>query len=168
MTATGTLIIEERTVRHIIKRFAYEIYENNFTEKEIVLVGILGNGYEMAQFLLKELEGIAPKLKVTLVKLDVDKDHPIHSEVKLDHPESALTGKSVLLVDDVLNSGRTMAYCMASIMNADIKRIETVVLVNRSHKRFPMMANHKGYELSTTIDEHVEVRFDEFFGVYLS
>ncbi|MEO9478116.1 MAG: phosphoribosyltransferase family protein [Cyclobacteriaceae bacterium] len=167
MITTENLILGERTVRQIIKRFAYEVYENNFTEKEIVLVGVYDKGYQMAQLISGELEKIVAKTKITLVRLDVDKKDPRASGIKLDVELSSIKGKSVVVVDDVLNSGRTMAHCLTALMDVDLKRIETVVLVDRSHKRFPLLANYKGYELSTTLDEHVEVRLDDDFGVYL-
>lgn len=168
MIQTESLILGETTVRQIIKRFAYEVYENNFTEKEIVLVGVYEKGYQMAELIKQQLEQIASATKITLVRLDFDKENPLSSEVKFDINLSKLKRKSVLIVDDVLNSGRTMAYCLAALMDVDIKKIETVVLVDRSHKRFPLLANYKGYELSTTIDDHVEVRLlEDDFGVYL-
>lgn len=167
MISTENLILDERKVRQIIKRFAFEIYENNFKEKEVVLVGVFEKGYEMAKLIKKELEQIAKEVTITLVKLDVDKENPLASEVQLDRELKLLNKKSVLLVDDVLNSGRTMAHCLSALLDVDLKKIETVVLVDRSHKRYPLYANYKGYELSTTIDEHVEVRLGKDFGVYL-
>ncbi|MFY0600309.1 MAG: phosphoribosyltransferase [Cyclobacteriaceae bacterium] len=167
MISSENLIIDERKVRQIIKRFAYQVYENNFKEKEVVLVGVFDKGYEMAALIKKEMEAISESTTISLVRLDVDKNNPVASDVKLDRELSTLRKKSVILVDDVLNSGRTMAHCLTALMKVDLKKVETVVLVDRSHKRFPLYANHKGYELSTTIDEHVEVRLDKDFGVYL-
>lgn len=168
MTSTENLILDEQKVRQIIKRFAFQIYENNFNEKEVVLVGVIDKGYEMGKLIRNELEQIAKDIKITLIRLEVDKENPVASEVKLDHDLSLLKRKSVVLIDDVLNSGRTMAHCLSALLDVDVKKIETVVLVDRSHKRFPLHANYKGYELSTTIDEHVEVRLGEGFGVYLN
>lgn len=167
MISKDNLIIDERRVNQMIKRMAYEVYENNFSEKEIILVGVFEKGYQLADLIREQLIQIADPIKITLVRLDVDKNTPLASEVKLDIAHSKLKKKSVLIVDDVLNSGRTMAHCLTALMQAEIKRIETIVLVDRSHKRFPLLANYKGYELSTTIDEHVEVRLNENFGVYL-
>ncbi|MFT6866601.1 MAG: pyrimidine operon attenuation protein/uracil phosphoribosyltransferase [Cyclobacteriaceae bacterium] len=168
MTSTENLILGESTVRQIIKRFAYEVYENNFTEKEIILVGVCDQGYHMAELIQQQMIQIVESTKITLVRLDIDKDNPVASDVKLDIALARLKKKSVLIVDDVLNSGRTMAHCLTALMDADIKKIETIVLVDRSHKRFPLLANYKGYELSTTLDDHVEVRLLESdFGVYL-
>ena len=167
MISTDNLIIDQRKVNQIIKRMAYEVYENNFSEKEIVLVGVSDKGYELADLIKIQLTQIANPIKITLVRLDIDKNNPLASDVKMDISILKLKKKSVLIVDDVLNSGRTMAHCLTALMQGEIKRIETIVLVDRSHKRFPLLANYKGYELSTTIDEHVEVRLGEDFGVYL-
>lgn len=167
MIAEENLIISEKTVRQIIKRFAYEIYENNFLEKEIVLVGVFEKGFQMAQLIELQLKEISEFSSISLVRLDVDKENPLASEIKFDIDLNDLRGKSVLLIDDVLNSGRTMAHCLKSLMDCDPKKVETVVLVNRSHKRFPVLANYMGYELSTTLEEHVEVKLDKDFGVYL-
>ena len=163
---------------------AFEIVEFNLDEKEIVLVGIYDKGFEIAKKLLEEMEGIA-KMKLSLVRLDINKDDPSAGEIKLNCTPESLKNKCVvldasvaiekadvedrvvILVDDVLNSGRTMAYGMSVLLNAEIKRLETATLVDRSHKRFPISANYKGFELSTTIDEHVEVVLGKGMGVYL-
>ena len=167
MIAVENQILSEKKVRQIIKRFAYELYENNLTEKELVLVGVYDKGYQMAELIKEQLDLIVGKMKVRLVRMNIDKENPLASEIALEEDLKTLKGKSVAVVDDVLNSGRTMMHCLKVLMEEDIKRIETVVLVNRSHKRFPVSANYKGYELSTAIDEHVEVRLDADFGVYL-
>ncbi len=167
MISAENLIIDQRRVSQIIKRIAYEVYENNFSEKEIVLVGVQDKGYQLASLIRDQLTQISDPIKITLVSLEVDKNNPLASEVQMDISLTKLKKKSVLIVDDVLNSGRTMAHCLTALMQAEIKRIETIVLVDRSHKRFPLLANYKGYELSTTIDEHVDVRLDKDFGVYL-
>jgi pyrimidine operon attenuation protein / uracil phosphoribosyltransferase len=167
MISTENLILDQRKVTQIIKRIAFEVYENNFSEKEIFLVGVFEKGYQLANLIQEQMQLIADPCKVNLVRLDVDKNNPLASEVQLDIALTKMKKKSVLLVDDVLNSGRTMAHCLTALMQTDIKKIETIVLVDRSHKRFPLMANYKGYELSTTIEEHVDVRLDNDFGVYL-
>lgn len=167
MISKENLILDERKVKQIIKRFAYHILENNFKEKEIVLVGVFDKGYQMAELIKNQLEQIAESAIIRIVRLDVDKSNPVASEIKLDEELKVLKKKPIVLIDDVLNSGRTMAHCLTALLEFDPKKIETVVLVDRSHKRFPLHANYKGYELSTTMDEHVEVRLDKDFGVYL-
>jgi pyrimidine operon attenuation protein/uracil phosphoribosyltransferase len=166
MSVVKNLILEDSQVRQKIRRMAYAIYENNFTEKEIVLAGIEGQGYSLAMLLSTELSTVSP-LKVNTVKVSIDKESPEKSEVTLDAKPEGIRKKVVILVDDVLNSGRTLAYGMKPFLTIEVKKIEVAVLVNRSHPRFPVQPNYTGYELSTTLSEHVEVVLGKKSAVYL-
>jgi pyrimidine operon attenuation protein/uracil phosphoribosyltransferase len=159
-------VLEDAQVRQKIRRMAYEIYENNFSEKVIVLAGIDGQGYVLAQILSKEILSISP-LEAVTVKVSVNKESPQKDEVTLDATLESLKKKSVILIDDVLNSGRTLAYGMKPFLAIEVKKIEVAVLVNRSHPRFPVQPNYTGYELSTTLTEHVEVLLGKKSAVYL-
>ncbi len=165
--AKENLILDDKQVLQKIKRIAYEIYEHNFQEEDIIIAGVDDKGYNLAQMIcdhLQKISDITPKL----VRITVDKMARIQSEVELDCSPTLFEGKCVVLVDDVLNSGRTLAYCLKPFLNTSVKKIETAVLVNRSHKLFPISADYNGYELSTTIKEHIEVRLsEEDMGVYL-
>jgi pyrimidine operon attenuation protein/uracil phosphoribosyltransferase len=167
MTTTKSLILDSRQVKQKIKRMAFEIYENHFKEKLLVLAGIDGQGYVLAKLLARELEAISP-LTVQLAKVTLDKFAPQQSDVTVDADLKTFKKKSIVLVDDVLNTGRTFAYGLKPFLSIEVKRIETAVLVNRSHPLFPIYATYTGYELSTTIDEHVEVQLGKETAVYLS
>ncbi|MEQ8470963.1 MAG: phosphoribosyltransferase family protein [Marinoscillum sp.] len=167
MSLEQNLILTDHQVRQIIKRIAFEIYENNFDEKNIVIVGIVDQGYYVAEMITQELEKIVEGVKVKLVKLTINKQNPLASDVEFDTELKHLKGKSVVLIDDVLNTGKTMAYCLKALLEVDVKKVQTAVLVNRSHKQYPLLANYMGYELSTTIDDHVQVNLEENKGVYL-
>jgi pyrimidine operon attenuation protein/uracil phosphoribosyltransferase len=156
MVADKTLILNARQVKQKIKRMAYEIFEHNFKEKGIVIAGIEGQGYILAKLLAKEVESISP-LEIKIVKVSLDKLAPQQSEVKLDCDLKELKKKCIVLVDDVLNTGRTFAYGMKPLLSIEVKKIETAVLVNRSHALFPIYPQYTGYELATTIKDHVEV-----------
>jgi pyrimidine operon attenuation protein/uracil phosphoribosyltransferase len=156
MVADKTLILNARQVKQKIKRMAYEIFEHNFKEKGIVIAGIEGQGYILAKLLAKEVESISP-LEIKIVKVSLDKLAPQQSEVKLDCDLKELKKKCIVLVDDVLNTGRTFAYGMKPLLSIEVKKIETAVLVNRSHTLFPIYPQYTGYELATTIKDHVEV-----------
>lgn len=151
------LILTDAQVRQKIKRIAFEVFENNFQEKEIILAGVLDQGYELAQLLKKELEDIAP-FQVLLIKVKLDKFAPTQSEITLDCDTKMVKNKCVVLIDDVMNTGRTMAYSLKPFLNIKVKKIETAVLVNRSHTQFPISTQYAGYQLATTINEHVEVQ----------
>ncbi|MFH6983983.1 phosphoribosyltransferase family protein [Marinoscillum luteum] len=167
MIATQNLILSEVQVNQIIRRIAFEIYENNFDEKNIVVVGIYDKGYLLAERIVRELSAIAEGVKISLIKLEINKEKPLSSEVTLDVPSKNLKGKVIILVDDVLNTGKTMAHSMSALLEVEVKKLQIAVLVNRSHKQFPLSANYKGYELSTTIDEHVDVKLEDPVGVFL-
>ena len=150
------LILDSDQVNQKIKRIAYSIYENNFKEKVIVLAGIDGQGYTLATALAREVEAISP-LNVMLVKVSLDKLSPLQSEVSIDIDVKELKKKCIVLIDDVLNSGRTLAYGLKPFLNTDVKMIEIAVLVNRRNTSFPLLPTYTGYELSTTLTDHVEV-----------
>ena len=149
-----SLVLDGNQVIQKIRRIAYEIYENNFSEKTIVLAGIDGQGYALAKILEKELKSIS-KFTISLVKVSLDKFLPVQSEVTIDVPAKALKKKCVILIDDVLNTGRTLAYALKPFTSAEIKKIEVAVLVNRSHTLFPIVPTYSGYELATTLTDHL-------------
>ncbi len=164
--AEKTLILNDQQINQKIKRMAFEIYENNFKEKSIVLAGIDGQGYSFAKILGKELAAIAP-MEVIIAKVTVDKFSPQQSEIVVDKESKEYKKKCVLLVDDVLNTGRTLAYAMKPFFEAGVKKMEVAVLVNRSNTLFPIMPTYTGYELSTTLKDHVEVILGKKSSVYL-
>lgn len=167
MVAERSLILDTRQVKQKIKRMASEIYEHNFNEKNLVMAGIDGHGYTLAKLLAKALENISP-ITVKLVKISIDKTAPQQSAIALDCELKEIKKKCIVLVDDVLNTGRTFAYGMKPFLNTEVKKIETAVLVNRSHTLFPIYPKYTGYELATTLKEHVEVRLsNDDTGVYL-
>lgn len=169
MTAPTTLLLDKQQTLQKIKRIAFEIYENNFQEEEIVLAGIYDKGYLFARILQQELTSIAP-LQTTLVKVSLDKFTPLQSEIQLDCGIEMIKNKVIILVDDVLNTGRTLAYSLKPFLNGEIKKLQTAVIVDRNHKQFPISADYVGYALSTTIQEHIEVMLEDTdtFGVYIS
>jgi len=166
MVTEKTLILDQRHVQQKIKRMAFEIYEHNFHEKSIVVAGIDGQGYILAQLLIKEVQLISP-LEVKLVKVTLDKLTPSQKEITLDCDVKNVKKKCIILVDDVLNTGRTFAYGMKPFLDVEVKKIETAVLVNRSHTLFPIYPQYTGYALATTIKDHVEVNLGEETAVYL-
>jgi len=166
MVTEKSLILDSRQVKQKIRRMAFEIYEHNFNEKSLVIAGIEGQGYVLAKLLTKEVEAISP-LEVKLVKLTLDKLAPQQSDVTLDCDLKEVKKKCIILVDDVLNTGRTFAYGLKPFLNIEVKKIETAVLVNRSHTLFPIYPQYTGYELATAIKDHVEVNLGKDTAVYL-
>ena len=153
-----TLILNAEKVQQKITRIAYQIYESQSTEREIVLVGVAKRGYLLAQRLAGIVQKISP-LKVQLVELSMNKQN-VHEGATLSCDASELNGKSVILIDDVLNSGEVLMFAAKHLLGIKLKKLSTVVLVDRRHRSFPIRADFVGLTLSTTLQEHISVEFD--------
>lgn len=162
------LILNGAQIDQRITRIAYQIYENHLEEKHLILAGVSDNGKLFAQMLETALKKISDQ-KYTVGKVDINKEAPLSEEIALDLEDKELIKKPVILIDDVLNSGRTAAFALKTLLKTNVKKIEVAVMVNRSHKSFPIYPKYSGYQLATTISEHVTVVFEgKEKGVYLS
>ncbi|MBD8488041.1 phosphoribosyltransferase [Echinicola sp. CAU 1574] len=159
MSEIKTLVLNHKQIQQKITRIAYEIYERNVGEGEVVFAGISGMGYVLAGLLVDKIKEISP-LKVEKMKITLDKFTKKQPEVELSH-DIDFENKCLIIVDDVLNSGRTLTYAMEPFLKYEIKKIEVAVLVNRSHKLFPVSADYTGYELATTLSENIQVELNE-------
>jgi len=161
------LILNKKQVMQKVIRMAFEIYENNYKEKRLVIAGISGEGFTLARLLVRELKKISP-FELVLVKVDINKEDPTDKDIKINCDLKTLNRSCLILVDDVLNTGRIFLHSLKPFLNIDVKKIQTAVLVNRRHKLFPISADYTGYELSTTLNDHIQVTLSkEQFGVYL-
>lgn len=160
-----TIILNSKQIQHKIRRIAYQIYEANLGETEFILAGIEKNGYIFAEKLYQELTSIC-SIRIKLCKVSVNKKNPL-DEVKTSLSVDQYTNLSVVLVDDVLNSGSTLIYGIKHFLNVPLKDFKTAVLVNRNHKKYPVKADFKGISLSTSLQEHVSVSFDNEPVVFL-
>ncbi len=156
MPNSKTLILNARQIQQRIDRIAYQIYENNYQEKEIVMAGIATNGYVLAERLSKKLQEISP-IKVKLAEIVINKKDPLSGKGKVNLPEKELKNKVVIVVDDVLDSARTMIYGIDPFLKYPVKRLTTVVLINRDHHSYPIKADFVGVSLATTMQEHISV-----------
>lgn len=158
-------ILDKNVAAKKMQRMAYEIAENNINETEIILAGIRNSGSVMARNIQKGLAAF-PNIKTSLLEISLDKKMP--DEVTLSSSID-LTGKVVILVDDVANSGKTLTYALKPFLAFHPKKIQTLVLVERTHKAFPVQADYVGLSVATTLEEHiyVEVEGEEISGAYL-
>lgn len=150
-------ILTPETAARKLRRMAYEILENNFGEKQFVLAGIRENGLAIAkqlQHLLKGITGIEPELlSVRINKQQV-------REISIEQP-IPMEGKVVILTDDVSNSGRTLTYALRPFLESDPGKLQTLVLVERSHNTFPVKPDYVGLSVATTLQEHIYVEVAE-------
>lgn len=154
------LILNDDDIRQKTRRMAYQVVESNFDAKEIILIGIQPKGLEYAKQLKKEIEAIG-SLKLTLLELTLDKSQPLKREIQLSNGSKSLDGKTVIVVDDVANTGKTLYYALKPVMEYSPKKVQVVVLVDRQHKLFPVSPDFVGLSLSTTLQEHIQVEFDQ-------
>ena len=159
MLVKNNVILNEKEITYKIRRIAFQIYESNVEENEIILAGIDKNGYILAQKLKAVLQNISP-IKPILCKVVINKKNP-QSPVKTSIPETEYADKSLVLIDDVLNSGTTLIYGVKHFLNVPLKQFKTAVLVNRNHKKYPIKADFKGLSLSTSLHEHIEIKLDK-------
>jgi pyrimidine operon attenuation protein/uracil phosphoribosyltransferase len=153
------IILNNQEIKHKITRIAYQIYETFVDEKEIVIAGIASNGFVFANKIATELEKIST-LKVVLCEVYINKQNvnaPITTSLSVDQYEN----KGLVLVDDVLNSGTTLIYGVKHFLEVPLKKLKTAVLIDRNHKKYPVKADFKGISLSTSLQEHVQVVFEE-------
>ncbi len=148
-----------------LRRMALEVVEQNYTEKQIVLIGIKANGTVIAdkisEYLKESFRG-----EVLVLELSMDKKNPL--SISLNNSMD-FTGKTIVLIDDVANSGRTMLYALKPLLDQLPKKIQTLALVERTHKSFPVDVDYVGLSLSTTEDEHISVEVDggEVMGAWI-
>ena len=161
-------ILTKTNIRNATRRIAFQIYESNIDNKEIYLIGISSNGIILSKRIGEFLKKISA-LNVHQIELEIDKKNP-RNGVKISSDIQSLKNKSIIIIDDVLNSGSTLLYAVNSFLGVSLKKIQTVVLVNRNHKKFPIKADFKGISLSTSIKEHIKVVLnnEDIEGVFLS
>lgn len=156
MVDTKTLLLDKIAIQHRIDRIAYQLYEDNYKEDELFIVGIYDRGYTLAKKIEKALAKLS-NMKTTLLELKIDKHNPLNEEIEINTDVKLLKGKVVVIVDDVLNSGKTLMYSLRPFLEVRVKKLRTVLLIDRDHKRYPIRANYVGLRLSTTLKEHVSV-----------
>lgn len=155
MSSNTPEILGAEAIAHKVQRLAWELYDRHSKAEQLYVVGIQGNGYWLAQQLVAKLNAISD-MKIELMELALDKSDPKPADMQIDLP----SGAHVALVDDVLNSGRTLLWAVIKLMEFHPQQLSTTVLVDRSHKRYPVKADIKGLSLSTTLQETVKLNVE--------
>ena len=153
-----TEVLDHNQILRICNRFAFQIVENSSDNNEILIIGIKSKGYEIAKIVKKQIETIVNK-KVTLKHIKIDKNNPKGSiKSDIDFKNNV---KNVFLIDDVLNTGKTLTYSISYLLNYNFESIKTLVLIDRNHKQYPIKVDFKGISLSTNIDDKVKLLNEE-------
>ena len=160
-------ILDKEQIQEKIKRISYEIYEENFEDKSILICGIEKNGSIIAKKIIKELESICD-IKIEFMSINLNKKKPLNT-VEIKSSKNNIKNKSIVLIDDVSNTGKTLIYVIKELIKFEPKKINTAVLVNRDHTLFPIKINFVGLSLSTSIKSHIEVNLgNKDIGAYLT
>jgi len=160
-------ILNKEEIQDKIKRISYEIYEENFESKSLIICGIEKNGSEIARKVIKELKSIC-NIKIEFISISLNKKNPLNS-IKIESSKNKIKDKPIILIDDVSNTGKTLIHVIKELIEFEPKKINTAVLVNRDHSLFPIKINFIGLSLSTSINNHIEVVLNENdIGAYLT
>ena len=168
MDSIRTKIKDISNIDLYLKRIAYQIYENNNEEdNSLIIVGIEKNGKILANRICNILKSIS-NFNLTLMSIEINKKNPT-KKMFISIDKKKCLNKNIIIVDDVLNTGRTLMYAVKYFLEIPVKKIQTAVIINRNHKKFPIKADFKGISLSTSIKEHVDVILEgSKKGIYLS
>jgi len=150
-------ILTEAQIDQKLKRMAYEIWERNSDEKEILLIGIKDTGAAVAQRIAEILREISP-LDIRYEGLSINKKSPLQEPILLS--SESLNKRNIVLIDDVANSGKTLLYALKPLMDFEPAKIQVAVLVDRKHKNFPVTPDIIGHSVSTTLQDHIIVNFE--------
>ncbi|RFC55178.1 phosphoribosyltransferase family protein [Brumimicrobium aurantiacum] len=161
-----TLVLNNRQIQQKLDRIAYQIVENNFDEEQLYLVGIRGNGLEIAKEIAQRLEDIGQQ-KIEVCELSIDKKKPLDHKITTNIPLENFDQNTIILIDDVINSGRTMQYALLKLLERPTKKVKTVALVDRKHRSFPIRCDYVGLTLSTTLQDRIEVDLEGEKNAYL-
>ena len=150
-------VLDHKKIIRICNRLAYQIIENSENKKPIILIGIKEKGFEVSKLIMQELNKICSN-KIILRYIEIDKTSPKNS-LKCNLESTFKSSEKVFLIDDVLNTGKTLMYSVNKLLDYDFNSIKTVVLIDRNHKKFPVKVDFKGISLSTNYDDTVKLNF---------
>jgi len=154
------IVLNADDIEKKIKRLSYQIIEKNFNKKNIIIIGIQSNG----KYLSERIKGYVMEysdIKVSLYDMELDKKNFLFKKCNPELIYEHINNNIIVFIDDVMNSAGTLMYAINKILSYHPKDIQIGVLIERTHKSFPLSANFKGLELSTSEFEHVEVRLNE-------
>lgn len=154
------IILDNTQIEQKIVRLAHQLLENTFEEGRIYIGGIQGNGYLLAQE-LAEIISNEKQPEVVVFEIKINKEEPWSEPITLSIDEKDIKKGFLVLVDDVINSGKTMQYALVKLLQQATKAIKTVALVDRQHRRYPIKADFVGLGLTTTLKNRVEVDLSE-------
>lgn len=158
-------ILTAETIKRSIRRMAFQVAENNADELSIIVAGIVGNGRVLAAKLIVELKQMIGA-SIESIDIDLNKKEPLDAVI---NSSQDFNDKIIIVVDDVSNTGKTLLYALKPFLAFQPKKIQTLVLVERSHKLFAVQPDYVGLSVATTLQEHISVETtgEEIMGAWL-
>jgi pyrimidine operon attenuation protein/uracil phosphoribosyltransferase len=153
-----SIVLNQAQIIQKTERIAFEIIENTFEEPKIYIGGIAGNGFVFAERLVAQLKANSAQ-EIILFKIEVNKENPLQEAISFSIERDNLHKASVIVVDDVINSGRTLIYAVRELLGINLTALKVATLVNRTHRRFPIRADFVGLHISTTLQDNILVEF---------
>lgn len=151
--ANRNCILNAETAQRKMRRMAFQVAENNEGEAALVIAGIAGNGWVVARNLVRELQQIL-SIPIHLVQVQLNKKQPLEVTIE---PTLDFNRQNIIVVDDVANTGKTLLYAIKPLLQFEPRTIQTLVLVERSHKLFSIQPDYVGLSITTTLQEHITV-----------
>ncbi len=152
-----TEVLNQDQILRICNRFAFQILENSIDSDVIYIIGIKEKGFDIAKIVERELKSITKK-NISLSSIKIDKKNPKDSILSDSNLNKNVD--SIFLIDDVLNTGKTLIYSISFLLKFNFKSIKTLVLIDRNHKQFPIKVDYKGISLSTNINDNIKLLND--------
>ncbi len=168
-----TKVLDQPAISRAIKRISHEILEKNKGTEDLLLVGIKTRGMPLAKRIqeqiqqIEEVEVETGELDISLYRDDLsnrdDQDEAIVNQTSI---ESDVNGKKVILIDDVLFTGRTVRAALDAVIDLGRpKTIQLAVLIDRGHRELPIRADYVGKNIPTSLQEVIKVKLDEIDGL---
>ena len=160
------IILDYQDVENKIKRISLEILEDNIDQKKLILFGVSKNGKIIAKKIIASIKKHS-EIDLELIGVEIDFNSLDHLKFEKDFN---INNKSVIIVSDVSQSAKTLQLIISGLMSLDPVKIKTAVMINRDHSLFPVKIDFSGLNLSTSVNEHVDVKVNknEEFTVYLN
>lgn len=158
-------ILDEAAIQRKITRLALEVIENNTGITALELLGVQGPGMVLAQCIQKEVERLSD-IQCNVQMISLNKRNPDTVTISVN---TNFTNKAVIVIDDVSNSGKTLLYALKPLLDFAPAKIQSLVLIARSHTSFPVRSDYTGLEIATTLQNHIYVETDgeKLTGAYL-
>ncbi len=152
-----TEVLDQDQILRICNRFAFQILENSIDSDVIHIIGIKEKGFDISKIVERELKSITKK-NISLSSIKIDKKNPKDSVLSDSNLNKNVD--TIFLIDDVLNTGKTLIYSLSFLLKFNFKSIKTLVLIDRNHKQFPIKVDYKGISLSTNINDNIKLLND--------